>query len=313
MLNWILNSISNYNKIKNQKKDIIQNLTDIQISEKFESYFMELFGCESCTKIIENYNEFDIKSNIINSIILHKKTKKENFKNEFELKNFIFSYIGKPCLNKKIVFFKFYKKKSKNTYNIFNLFGTFFYNKEENIKIYFHNFSERILYNHYYFDSITPAEKTLNLINKYSNSKPEYILFSNTQSYFYDFKENKIVFVQRLPVLKISDNELKIKKQEIEYFPLLERSYSIEFYLEINSINFCQKHKGTLYYGEHIMREFNFDIQNENDFINSIEKLLFPFFLPEDKKIELSLENVSLEQIKNTFDTEFELYKIAKL
>lgn len=64
MLHWILNSIYNYIKNKDQKKEITQNLTEIL--EKFESYFMETFRYDGCIRTIEDYSKFNLNSNFVN-------------------------------------------------------------------------------------------------------------------------------------------------------------------------------------------------------------------------------------------------------
>jgi hypothetical protein len=312
MLNWILNSISNYKKDKNQKKYNIQNPTEIEISEKFESYFIDCFEYEGCTKIIENYSELNLNSNLVNSIITNKSILEKNFENEFELKSFVFLNIGHPRPNKNIVIFSFYRKCSENFYDTFELIGSFIKNRENNIKILFLNFDQKI-FNHYYFNKRIEVKNILNL--KHSNSNYCYSDFyiDCNSYYFYNFKNNKIEYIINLPVIQLGNSELNIQIAETELFPSTTKSYSIEFYLEINGNNFCQEYKGRLYYGEDIIRDFDFDIYTHNDFLKAIEKLLFPFTLPNDKKIELGLENVSLEQIKNTFDKEFEIYQKFKI
>jgi hypothetical protein len=310
MLHWILNSISNYRKSKDQKKEITQNINEIL--EKFESYFMETFGYDGCIRAIEDYSKFNLNSNFVNSIISKKRIIGENFENEFQFKKFIFLNLDHPEPNEKIVVFRFYRKNSKHIYEYFELICSFIKNKENIIKIIFLNFDQQI-FNHYYFNGRIEEENTFNLKYTDIDSFFDYIYISNISSYFYDVKENKIVYIINLPVIKVGSDQLNFKILDSKSFLSTNKPYSIEFYLDINSNNFCEKYKCTLYYGEHIIREFDFDIYTYNDFIKASEKLLFPFFLTKDKKIELGLENVYLEKIKNTFDIEFELYKKYKL
>jgi hypothetical protein len=305
----ILNSIFNYNKDKqdtNKKEDTIKKPTEVEISEQFEKYFLENFDYEYCKKIIEDYDYFNLNSNILNQFI-----RMENFENEFQFKKFVFQHIGEPELNKKIVFFEFYRRISKNIYENISLIGYFVFNTKN--VICFANFNEKF-FNHYYFNGEIPLENNLNMNIEYNRQQvKKNIKINNSKYYFYNFNENKIGHIIYLPVTQLGLTELRLRDSDKESFFSYHKVYSIEIEIDINSNNFCSKSKANLYYGEELLREFEFELYDDTDFMNAIEKLLFPFILPNDKKIELGFENVTLDQIKNNFDNEFKLYKIVNL
>ncbi len=314
MFNWRLSSIFKYNKYKKQNNYDTENPTEVEVAEKFKTYFLDNFDYDYCKTTIEDYNEINLSSSFVNEII-----KNSKIQNEFNLKKYIIEHIGEPEPNKKIVLFKFYRNVSKNIYEYFNLIGSFVFKKnDKNASIYFFHFNER-LFNHHKFFGDIPANNNLNLKKDESEYKFQSqleqldIKICNSYYYHYDFKDNKLEYLLYLPLIQSGGTSLNLRNSNKESFFSFNKVYSIECLTNIKSNNFCSDSKVNLYYGEDCLREIDFDFYNKYDLINAIERLLFPFFLPDDKKIELSLENITLDQIKNNFEKEFELYKIVKL
>lgn len=185
----MFNFICKINKKENikTKEEIINEEI---ITKKFSDFFLKTFNYSYSDIIIENYEEYNISSKILNYLI-NSKLKKINDK--IKIKKIFFENLGIPQKNKKVVLFKF----SKNSLDLDLceyklLLGVFIVSKDSNI--YFpeiFNNNESNFENYKFFHDINLEdynkilEKTLYKNNNKPNLKINII-------YYYNFNTNKL-------------------------------------------------------------------------------------------------------------------------
>lgn len=280
---------------------------EYKISENFKNYYIKCFNFDNCEINIEKYENYNPESLIVHQLIEYNKVEKLSSET---IKKYFLQVFGVPKKNRKLVSFIFSRKTSNNLFFRHFILGYFI----EKDKIYFPNYFNDLNFNFYKFSGSIPNfsvfyQKQNNILNQ-SQEFEQYI--SMDSFYFYYLKDNNFKCITHFPLIEKNKNQLFFQLKDKKEF-CSDKLYSLEITTKIDSNNFCSNSIISLYLNGKSIKEKEYKIYNTEDFYLCLEEFLFPYYLSNESKKQLNLENISLDDIERNFDNEYNIYKIANL
>lgn len=135
--------------------------------------------------------------------------------------------------------------------------------------------------------------------------------FKTFSFYSYNDMTNKFSHFIDIP-LSYEGSKLSLRDYHGSFFTPY-RTYIVRVEIDIDNQRFSRNSKITISFGNKILKSVDCEISSHADFEQQVSKILFPFNLSNEQLNDLHIEDLSLEQLGSSFDSQYEVYEMAKI